>query len=85
MWAWLAHREIGYTLVHLAADLLPFLGVAAVSIAGAWFLTRWIGIPWLLMVAKIVVTAALYIFLMWISRSVTFRESVQFILRRNNQ
>ena len=85
VWAWLAHREIGYTLVHLAADLLPFLGVAAVSIAGAWFLTRWIGIPWLLMVAKIVVTAALYIFLMWISRSVTFRESVQFILRRNNQ
>lgn len=82
VWAWLAHREIGYKLVHLFADLLPFLGIALVSIAGAWLLTCWIQIPWLLMAAKIVATAAIYIFLMWITKSVTFRESMQFILKR---
>ena len=85
VWAWLAHREIGYRFVHLLADLLPFLGIAVLSIAGAWFLTRWITAPWLLMVAKIVLTAALYVLLMWVTKSVTFRESVQFIFRRNKQ
>ena len=83
VWTWLAHREIGYSFTQLVADLLPFLGIAAASVAAAYFLTRWIGNPWLLMGAKILVTAALYVFLMWISRSVTFRESVQFILRKN--
>ena len=85
VWFWLVHREIGYRLVHLMSDLLPFMGVAAVSIAFAWLLTRWIETTWLLLAAKIVVTAAIYVFLMWITRSVTFRESMQFILRKKQQ
>ena len=52
-------------------------------IAGAWLITRGIDNRVWLMVAKILVTAALYVFVMWITKSVTFRESVQFILRKN--
>ena len=84
VWARLAHREIGFKLVHLLADLLPFMGIALLSIAGAWFLTRWIHGLWLLMAAKIIVTGAIYIFLMWVTKSVTFRESMQFILKRKS-
>jgi len=82
VWAWLVRREIGYTFIHLLSDLLPYLGITVVSIAGAYFITCWIDNLWLLMAAKIVVTAALYVLLMRITRSVTFRESVGFILHR---
>ena len=82
VWARLAHREIGFKLVHLLADLLPFMGIAVVSIACAWLLTGWITHRWLLMLAKIFVSGAIYIFLMWVTKSVTFRESMQFIFKR---
>lgn len=83
VWAWLAKREIGYSFGQLMSDLLPFLGISVACIAGAWLITRGIDHRVWLMVAKILVTAALYVFVMWITKSVTFRESVQFILRRN--
>lgn len=83
VWAQLARREIGYSFGQLLADLLPFLGTAVACIAAAWLITRGIDHRVWLMVAKILVTAALYVFVLWITKSVTFRESVQFILRRN--
>ena len=84
VWTGLAKREIGYSFGQLLlSDILPFLGISVACIAGAWLITRGIDNRVWLMVAKILVTAALYVFVMWITKSVTFRESVQFILRKN--
>ena len=84
VWTWLAHREIGYSVTKLAVDLLPFMGIALASIAVAWLVTKGINHQLLLMIAKILVTAAIYFFLMWISRSVIFRECVNILLKRDN-
>ena len=82
VWWLLARREVRYSFGALLADLLPFLGIALVSIAAAWFLTRGIdGMAWRL-VAKILVTAVIYVLFMRLTASVTFKECVQYFTQR---
>ena len=79
IWFLLVSKSISYSLVQLLADILPFAGVALVSIAGAWFLTRGIGSMVALLLAKIVVTAAFYALLLGLSGSETFKESIRYL------
>lgn len=81
IWYILVWRNIGYKLVQLIADVLPFLAITIVSIIISWFITRWISNMYILMVAKAVVVAVLYILLMSLTQSVTFKESIQFITK----
>ena len=82
VWLFFVRRAVGYTLWNLCADLLPFLGITVACIVAAYFLTRWIAdIRWLL-VAKILVTAALYVLVMWLSRSVIFKECIIFVMEK---
>ncbi len=82
VWWLLARREVRYSFMALLADLLPFLGVTLVSIAAAWFLTRGIDSMAWRMVAKIAVTAVIYIVFMRLTASVTFKECVEYFLQR---
>jgi len=85
VWFVLVHKEIEYGFRHLLADLLPFGGITLLAIVAAHFLTGGISdLTWRL-VAKIAVTAALFVALMWVSRSVTFRECVNILLKRDNK
>ena len=82
VWWMLVRREVSYTLLQLFSDLAPFLGITALSIALAWLTCRPIsGMVWVL-VAKIGVTALLYVVIMRLSSSVTFKESMQYLTRK---
>ena len=82
VWFLMVRKDIGYTLFQLLLDILPFLGITCIAIAGAYFITRTVGNIYWLLVLKIVVTAALYALMMLATSSVTFKESVRFILKR---
>ena len=80
VWFLLVHRDIDYTFIQLLADMLPFMGITCLAVAAAWFVTRGIASLYWLLAAKILVTAAVYLLLMWLTKSVTFKESVQYLL-----
>lgn len=82
VWFFLVHKELGYTFVGFISDLAPFFGITLISIAAAWFITRGIENTALLLAAKIITTAVIYVLIMSLSASVTFKECVQFIKDR---
>ena len=82
VWFFLSHRDIGYSFLQMMTDVLPFLGLTVIALTAAFLLTRHIGNIYFLLIAKILVTAAIYALLMWVTRSVTFKESIEFLLKR---
>ena len=82
VWVELVRREIGYTYWQLLNDILPFLGFTVLSILAAWYVSGFIGNLVIRLTAKVLLTAALYIFVMWVTRSVTFRECLYFLTKR---
>lgn len=83
VWFLIARKSIGYSILQLLADIVPFVGVTCVSIGAAWFLTRRMENIYLLLTAKVLLTAGIYMGIMWLTQSVTFKDSVRFFLKRN--
>ncbi len=79
VWWFLSHTKSGYSILGLFSDLVPFMGIAAFSIALAWILTKWIANIYLLLIAKILVTGVIYLILMKVSRAVAYKESKEYI------
>lgn len=79
VWWFLSHTQSGYSFLGLLSDLVPFMGIAAFSIAFAWILTKWIANIYLLLIAKILVTGVIYLILMKVSRAVAYKESKEYI------
>lgn len=80
VWFLLVHRDIDYTFMQLLADMLPFMGITCLAVAAAWFVSRGIASLYWLLAVKILATAAVYLLLMWLTKSVTFKESVRYLL-----
>ena len=85
VWYLMVSKEMGYAFIHFMTDLIPFLGITCIAIAAAYFITRPIGNIYWLLVAKILVTGALYALMMWGTNSVIFKESVGFFLKHIKQ
>lgn len=83
VWAYLVHREIGYSFLQLLSDVLPFLGAALAGIGLAFLVTRGIENRWLLMAGKSLITAVVYFLVLWLAKAVTLRESLQFLFKKN--
>lgn len=81
-WFFLVRKDIQYSFLQMAGDILPFLGITIAIIFGVFFLTRGIGNMYWSMFAKIALVASAYILAMWLSGSVTFKDCVQFVLNR---
>ena len=79
VWWFLSHTQSGYSILGLLSDFVPFMGIAAFSIALAWILTKWINNIFLLLIAKILVTGVIYLFLMRVSRAVAYKESLEYM------
>jgi O-antigen/teichoic acid export membrane protein len=84
VWQSIAHRLVGLRLWEVLRDVIPFLIFTLLVMATTWWLTRGISnLAWLL-ISKIVVAAALYAGVMWVSGAKIMRESIQYIFGKHH-
>lgn len=81
-WHYFVWQEIGLKLRHALIDILPYAVIAATVMAITYYSTRSIENIYLRLASKIVLAAALYVTAMWGSRSVTFKESIQYFIKK---
>lgn len=84
VWQYFAYRLIGLRLWEALSDVLPFLLLSAACMALTWWITRPIESLWLLLLAKVVLAAVLYLTAIWISGARIMRESVDYLLHRHH-
>ena len=83
VWHHLVARLLPISLwVMLTHDLLPFLGVTLIALGGAYLATQSIENIYLLFVGKIGITAAIYLFIMRITKAVVLKEVIDFLSKR---
>ena len=75
-------REIGLQLRQALADILPYAIIAATVMAVSYYSTRFVENIYIRLPSKIMLAAALYIATMWTSRSVTFKESNAYFIKK---
>jgi len=85
IWHYFVHRLVGLRLIDTLKDILPYLAVTLFSFGVAWLITRNIQNIYFLIASKILISVIIYIFVMKISHSVMFEESMEFLLHRNNK
>lgn len=83
LWHWFVRREIGLSFFSSLLDLLPFAGVAILTMLFTWWVTNVLQLAdvglWLLLIVRILFAAALYLGLMWILKAEVMRESFSYI------
>ena len=84
VWQWFAWRLIGLRLWDVLKDVVPFLLLAVGVMVATYFITLPIGNIYLLLPAKVVCAAALYISLTWLSGAKIMRESVSYLRGRRD-
>lgn len=82
VWNYFMNKEIGYRLTDLLKDLMPYLLIALGTMAVTSFATSNCTNIYVRFIAKISMAVLVYTLIMWVSGSVTFKESVQFILKK---
>ncbi|MCR4920299.1 MAG: lipopolysaccharide biosynthesis protein [Bacteroidaceae bacterium] len=82
VWQYIAWRLIRLRLWDALRDVLPFLCISVGAMLLTWWITRPIDNLLLLLVAKVLLTASLYLLTMWLARARIMRESVDYIFRR---
>ena len=81
-WHYFVWQEIGLKLRHALIDILPYAVIATTVMVITYYSTRSIENIYLRLASKIVLAAALYVAAMWGSRSVTFKESIQYFIKK---
>jgi len=82
IWNYFVHIEIGYRLIDLLKDLLPYMLIATGTMVATYFATTNCTHIYLRFIAKIGMAASMYIAIMWLSGSVTFKESIQYLKKK---
>ena len=85
VWHAFVHREVGLRMTDALKDTLPFLLIAVVSMGVTGWLTHDIGNVVLLLIVRIVVAAALYFGIVWLTGAHILRESINFIRQHGKQ
>ena len=83
VWHWFVHREIGLRLWDVVRDISPYLILACVLIYIAHLLTQGIDSLLLGLLAKMAFVAVTYCLALWLLRSTIFRESIEFLSKKN--
>lgn len=81
-WHYFVQQTIGLKLRHALADILPYAIIAATVMAITYNLTYSIENIYIRLASKIILAAALYVAAMWGSRSVTFKESIAYFIKK---
>ena len=89
LWMFLWHaflqKQIPLRLITALKDILPFALAAAASMTATYFLTRGISNIYLLLIARILIAAVLYLAAIWIAGAKILRESLEYIKSKNKE
>ena len=83
VWQLLAHRLIALHFTDVLKDVCPFLLAAVACVGIAMYVTQSIHHLVLLILARIAVTAILYVGVMKVANVKIFNESIQFLFKRH--
>ena len=81
-WQYFAHKLIGYNLMDLLRDLLPFIMISAGVIALTYMLTLPFHNLYILLVLRVLIAAVLYLLAMKLLRAKIYNECVEFLRSR---
>lgn len=85
VWQMFASRMVGYRLLTMLRDIVPFMLISLAVMVVTYWATRAIGDLRLQLVARILVAALLYGLTMKLSRARIFEECIGFIRNRNKK
>ena len=83
-WHHFVQLEIGLKLRHALADILPYAIIAASVMAVTYYTARPIENIYVRLASKILLAMALYAATMWASRSVTFKETIHYFIKKKS-
>lgn len=83
VWHYFLFKEIQLPLIHALKDIGAFAVIAFFVMLATWYVTKAIENIYILITAKILVASLLYVMVMWLSRSVTFKECLGYLLKKN--
>jgi O-antigen/teichoic acid export membrane protein len=82
IWQYCVYQLTGLRFIDVLKDILPYLAITLGCFFIAWLATKNIQNLYGLLVAKIVISATLYIVIMKVGNSVIFKESMEFLINR---
>lgn len=85
MWQLFANRLIGYRLMSMLRDLMPFMLIAMLVMGIVYVATIQISNLNVLLVSRVLLAAALYFMIMKLLRAKIFEECLDFIRSRSNK
>jgi len=83
IWHRFLYQEIRYPFLAALKDILPFLLIAAATMAITWFATRWIENLLLLLIVRILLAALIYLGTLWLFGAKILRECIGYLHKRN--
>ena len=82
VWHCFASHLIGVRLYHVIRDILPYFLITLSVLSCAWWVSFFSGNIYIRFALKIIVSAILYIGIMWGVKSVIFKECIGFLWKR---
>lgn len=82
VWHYFVRREINLRLFDALKDIFSFALIAALVMGVTYLITNGIPNIYIRLIAKIALAATLYISVMWLSGSVTYKESINYLLKK---
>ena len=81
-WHYFTNKLIGLSILEVLKDICPYLFTTILSILAAYFATIYIDNVFVKVSLKILITAVIYLFVMWKSNSVIVRECFNYFMRK---
>lgn len=79
IWHFFVWREIRFSCLQALKDILPFMLIAAATMLATYFLTRSIENLYLLLAARIIIAAVIYISTLWILGANILKECIGYL------
>ena len=84
VWHYFVNKCIEVHVLDVLKDVLPFFSITIAILGVTYFITKSIENIYMLFISKVIVAVFLYCMSMYLSNSVIFKESISFLLKKNN-
>ena len=82
IWRYFVWREIQYKFIHFLMDIIPFFLIASSVMVITHYLSSPITNLSILLISKILIAVTLYISIMWLIQSKTFKEALEYYKKK---